>query len=113
MVEQTFQLDAIFHSLADPIRRDILSRVMRHELSIGELVEKYEVSFAAISKHIRVLENARLISKRRQGKKYMVALAPEAIEQADQYLEQYRLAWESRYNKLENILAKGDNNGQN
>jgi len=113
MVEQTLPLDAIFHSLADPIRRDILRRVIPHELSISELAEKYEVSFAAISKHIGVLEKAKLIHKRREGKKYMVALAPEALEQADQCLEQYRLMWESRYNKLEILLNKGDSHGQN
>lgn len=107
MVEQTIQLDNIFHSLSDPIRRDILRRVMQCELSVSELVEKYEVSFAAISKHLKVLEKAHLIHKRKEGKKYMVALAPEALQQADKYLEQYRLMWESRYTKLDTLL-KGD-----
>lgn len=107
MVEQTMQLDAIFHSLSDPIRRDILQRVSLSELSVGELVEKYEVSFAAISKHIKVLEKANLIRKRKEGKKYMVALSPEAIKSADEYLEQYRLMWESRYDKLDTLLKGG------
>lgn len=107
MVEQTIQLDAIFHSLADPIRRDILHRVMQCELSVGELVEKYQVSFAAISKHISVLEKASLIRKRKEGKNTMVALRPETLEQADKYLEQYRLMWESRYDKLDNLLQEG------
>lgn len=111
MVEQTLQLDAVFHSLADPIRRDILQRVQRAELSVGELVEKYDVSFAAISKHIKVLEKAQLVRKRKEGKKYMVALAPDALEQADRYLEQYRMMWEHRYNKLELLLQEGDGNG--
>jgi DNA-binding transcriptional ArsR family regulator len=106
MVEQTSQLDSIFRSLADPIRRDILNRVTKRELSVGELVEKYEVSFAAISKHLKVLERANLILKRKEGKKYMVALAPEAFEEAHEYLEQYRQMWESRYNKLEAILKE-------
>lgn len=107
MVEQTIQLDNIFHSLADPIRRDILRRVMECELSVGELVEKYEVSFAAISKHLKVLEKAQLVKRRKEGKRHMVALAPEALEQADKYLEQYRMMWESRYNKLDTLLQEG------
>jgi len=104
MVEQTLQLDSIFHSLADPIRRDMLRRVMQRELSVGELVQKYEVSFAAISKHVKVLEKANLIRKRKEGKKYMITLAPDTLQQADKYLDQYRNMWESRYNKLETIL---------
>jgi len=107
MVEQTVQLDNIFHSLADPIRRDILRRVMECELSVSELVEKYSVSFAAISKHLKVLEKAQLIQKRKEGKKYMVALAPGALEEADRYLEQYRRMWEGRYNKLDALLQEG------
>jgi DNA-binding transcriptional ArsR family regulator len=104
MVEQTLQLDAVFHSLSDPIRRDILHRVMECELSVSELVEKYSVSFAAISKHLKVLERAQLIRKRKEGKKSMVALAPGALEEADRYLEQYRRMWDSRYDKLDQLL---------
>lgn len=108
MVEQTLQLDTIFHCLSDPTRRDILHRVRQHELSVSELVKNYDVSFAAISKHLSVLEKAKLIKKRREGKKYMVALAPEALKEADNYLEQYRLLWQSRYDKLETLLRKGE-----
>ena len=106
MVEQTIQLDAIFHSLSDPIRRGILRRLMECELSVGELVEKYQVSFAAISKHIKVLETAKLVRKRKEGKKYTVALQPETREAADKYLEQYRAMWESRYKKLDTLLQE-------
>jgi DNA-binding transcriptional ArsR family regulator len=107
MVEQTMQLDDIFHSLSDPIRRDILRRVMECELSVGELVDKYQVSFAAISKHIKVLEKANLVRNRKEGKKYMVTLRPETLEEVDTYLEQYRLMWESRYDKLDSLLKEG------
>jgi DNA-binding transcriptional ArsR family regulator len=107
MVEYTFQLDSIFHSLADPIRRDILRRVASNDLSVGELAEKYAVSFAAVSKHLKVLEKARLISKKKEGKKQIVTLAPSALEGADEYLEQYRLLWQSRHDKLEQLLKEG------
>lgn len=106
MVEQAMELDLIFHSLADPTRRDILSRVARAEHSIGELVENYHISFAAISKHLIVLEKAKLIVKRREGKKQMVTLAPGALMTADEYLEQYRQMWEQRFDKLDYLLKE-------
>jgi DNA-binding transcriptional ArsR family regulator len=106
MVEQAFVLDSIFHSLADPTRRDILARVARAELSVSELVDKYDVSFAAISKHLNVLEKAKLIVKRREGKRHMVTLAPGALMTADEYLEQYRQMWEQKFNKLDQILKE-------
>lgn len=104
MVEQT--LDTIFSSLADPTRRDILARVARVELSVSELVQQYNMSFAAISKHIKVLERAQLIIKRREGKKHMVSLAPGALMSADEYLEQYRMMWQSRHDKLDQLLKE-------
>ena len=108
MVEYTFQLDSIFNSLADPIRRDILQHVARAEYSVGELVQKYDVSFAAISKHLKVLESANLIRKRKEGKQRMVSLAPGALQSADEYLEQYRVMWQSRHDKLEQLLKEGE-----
>lgn len=108
MVEYAVQLDTIFHSLSDPIRRDILRRVAECELSMSELAQKYDVSFAAISKHTKVLQQARLIRKRKEGKKYMVALVPETMRDADEYLEQYRLMWQSRHDKLDLLLKEGE-----
>lgn len=104
MVEYTLQLDNIFASLSDPTRRDILSRVARCELSVGELAAHYNLTFAAISKHLKVMERACLITKRKDGKKQMVSLAPEALMSADEYLEQYRRMWQSRYDKLETLI---------
>lgn len=108
MVEYTYQLDSIFYSLADPIRRDILARVARSEYSVGELVAFHHVSFAAISKHLKVLEEACLIRKRKEGRKHMVSLAPGALQSADEYLEQYRLMWQGRYNKLDSLVSEGE-----
>lgn len=104
MVEYTAQLDSVFASLADPTRRDILARVARAELSIGDLVERYNLTFAAISKHLMVMERANLIVKRREGRKQMVTLAPDALKSADEYLEQYRQMWQSRYDKLDELI---------
>ncbi len=104
MVEYTVQLDSIFASLSDPTRRDILSRVANAELSISELVASYDISFAAISKHLKVMERAKLIVKRKEGKKQMVSMAPGALMSADEYLEQYRRMWQSRYDKLDMLI---------
>lgn len=107
MVERALQLDSTFHSLADPIRRDMLYRLAGYELSVGELAQKYDVSFAAVSKHLKVLEKARLVRKRKEGKKYMVALVPETLQEADVYLRRYQQMWESRYAKLDQLLKEG------
>lgn len=112
MVEYTFDtplsLDTIFSSLADATRRDILFRVARSELTVSEIAEDYNISLAAVSKHLKVLEKARLIIKRRRGKEQLVTLSPTALQSADDYLEQYRLLWEQRYNRLEDLLnSKG------
>ena len=104
MVEYAFHLDSVFSSLADPTRRDILARVARREYSVGELVAHHDISFAAISKHLKVLEDACLIRKRKEGRKHMVSLAPGALKSADEYLEQYRQMWQSRYDKLDTVL---------
>jgi len=104
MVEYSYQLDSIFASLADPTRRDIISRVARREYSVGELVAHYDVSFAAISKHLKVLEEACLIRKRKEGRKHMVSLTPSALKSADEYLQEYRQMWQSRYDKLDKVL---------
>ena len=107
MVERTIELDTIFASLADPTRRDILARVARGELSVGDIAAEYDISFAAISKHLNVLASAKLVVKRREGKKQMVSLSPEALHSADEYLEQYRQLWGQKFNKLDELL-KGD-----
>jgi len=107
MVEYALQLDTIFQSLADPTRRDMLRRLAGYELSVGELAGKYDVSFAAISKHLKVLERAKLVRKRKEGKKYMVALVPDTLKEADEYLRQYQQMWESRYDKLDTLLKEG------
>jgi len=106
MVEYTLSLDSIFSSLADPTRRDILMRLSNRELSVGEVAKPYNLTFAAISKHLKVLERASLIIKRRRGKEQMVSLAPQALADAAEYLQWYRQLMAARYDSLENYLSK-------
>ena len=104
MVERVKQLDSIFSSLGDPTRRDILQRVSRKSLNIGEIARSYPVSFAAVAKHIQVLTHARLVTKTRQGKLQVVSINSEPLNSAMRYLEQYRPLWEQRLDRLSAFL---------
>lgn len=104
MVECSLDLDLIFGSLANPIRRDILRRGAREELTVGDMAKSYNVSFAAISKHLQVLEKAKLIIKRRRGRQQVVSLSPEAFVDAASYLREYERLWNGRLDNLERYL---------
>jgi DNA-binding transcriptional ArsR family regulator len=110
MVEYTLDLNSVFGSLADPTRRDILQRLLKGEQSIGELAKEYHLTFAAVSKHLKVLEKAKLIMKQRRGKQQMVRIAPQALADADEYLRQYKALWESRFDALESLLEQEKHN---
>lgn len=89
MVEYTSHIDAIFGALADPVRRDILERVYGAELTVGEIAIEYDMSLAAVSKHLKVLSDADLIQKRRDGKYQYVRTRPIGMKPALDYLLQY------------------------
>jgi DNA-binding transcriptional ArsR family regulator len=97
-------LDSVFGSLSDPTRRDILRRVATRELSVNEVAEPYEVSLAAISKHLKVLEKAELIVRRRRGKQQLVQLAPDALTDASEFLDFYKSFAAERMDSLANFL---------
>ena len=104
MVEYEAVLDRTFGSLANASRRDMLRRVARDQLSVSELSERYDLTFAAVSKHLKVLEEAELITREKRGKLHLVRLAPEALVPATTYLEQYKELWEDRLDSLERYL---------
>ncbi len=104
MVEHSLTLDSIFGSLADATRRDILKRVSKEELSIGDLAVRYKLSFAAIAKHIQILTMAKLVTKRRAGKQQIVSVVPKTVEVALNHLEQYEKLWEARFDSLDDLL---------
>jgi DNA-binding transcriptional ArsR family regulator len=106
MVECNPGLDLVFASLADATRRDILQRVAERELSVGEIASSYDISLAAVSKHLVVLERARLVAKRREGKLQIATLSPPALSDASARLERYRDIWESRLDRLESYLEQ-------
>ncbi len=109
MVEYITELDEVFHCLGDATRRDILKRVAlagqaHRELSVSEVAAPYDVTLAAISKHLMILEKAKLIRKRREGNHNFIRLTPRALKDADTYLQRYRELWEDRLNRLEDLL---------
>ncbi len=106
MVESTAQLDLLFQALSDSTRRRILSLVAETELSIGEIAVHFDLTFGAISKHIKVLENARLVAKRRRGKEQVVLIVPSSVEVAKHHLERYAEIWADRFDQLEDILKE-------
>jgi DNA-binding transcriptional ArsR family regulator len=106
MNEATLNLNSIFSSLADPTRRDIVRRLATSELTVGQIAEPYPLTFAAISKHLQILERARLVIKRRQGKQQYVQLAPQTFAGAAEYFDWYRNLWEQRFDSLEEYLNK-------
>lgn len=104
MVEHTLQLDSIFGSLSDATRRDILKRVAKKELSVSEVAKPYDLTLAAVSKHLKILEKAKLVVKRRKGKKQFVKMSPAAIKDAAEYLKRYEDMWNDRFDSLEKYL---------
>jgi DNA-binding transcriptional ArsR family regulator len=108
MVEQnSVYLNNLFGSLADPVRRDILRRLINARYTISQLAEQYDISFAAVAKHLTVLERAKLIHKEQKGRERFVSISPEAVKDATYYLMQYEKLWEDRFSRVDTIL-KGD-----
>jgi DNA-binding transcriptional ArsR family regulator len=111
MVESS-TLDTLFMALADSTRRSILEQVAKAEMSIGEIARQYKLTFAAVSKHIKVLERANLITKRRRGKEQVVIIVPSTLGVAREHIERYATMWNDRFNNLEALL-KEEHHGQN
>lgn len=97
-------LDNMFMALADTTRRSILELVAKSELSIGEIARHFSLTFAAVSKHIKVLERANLITKRRRGKEQVVIIMPDTLGIARDQIERYAQMWGDRFDRLESLL---------
>ncbi len=108
MVER---LDATFHALADPTRRGMLATLALGEKSIGELAEPFAMSFAGASKHVKVLEGAGLIARRKVGRTQLCTLKAEPLGEADRWLRQWEQFWTLRLDQLEALIAEDKANG--
>jgi len=99
-------LDARFAALADPTRRAILKRLVKGEATVTELARPFPVSQPAITKHLKVLERAGLISRSRDAQRRPCRLRPEAIKDVADWTETYREFWEERYDRLDSYLEQ-------
>ncbi len=106
MMTQTDDLDRIFQALSDSTRRSILRQVTKGEQTITDLARPHDLTFAAVSKHLKVLEAARLIARRREGSFQMISLNPEALKTADQWLRFYQRFWTTRLDALKSLLEE-------
>jgi len=99
-------MDRIFGALADPTRRDIVVRVLRGEASVSVLADSYAMSFAAVQRHVAVLERAGLVSKERRGRERLVRGDVHTIRAAARLLDEYEEIWRGRIGRLEAILTE-------
>ncbi len=95
----------LFHALADATRRDIVRRAMRGDHSVSALASHYPMSFAAVQKHVAVLERAGLVTKRKRGREQLVETDIETIRRANQLLEELEAVWRSRIDRADEIIA--------
>jgi DNA-binding transcriptional ArsR family regulator len=103
-MEATRHLDAVFAALADPTRRAIIARLAAGEASVNELAEPFTMSQPAISKHLKVLERAGLISRSRSAQRRPRRLEATRLREATHWLERYRKLWEGNYRRLDALL---------
>ena len=104
------QLSRIFTALADPTRRDIVTRLSHGDATVGRLAESYDVSVQAVSKHLKVLEEAGLVSRTRDAQRRPCHLEAEVLDLATRWIERYRRQAEERFRRLDAVLAALDDN---
>jgi DNA-binding transcriptional ArsR family regulator len=97
-------LSATLSALSDPTRRSILSRLAAGSATVGELAEPFHISQQAVSKHLAHLQRARLVEKRREGRRHVCSLRPAPFKEVSELVEQYRLFWEQALDRLEAYL---------
>jgi DNA-binding transcriptional ArsR family regulator len=105
-MKQAERLNATFAALADPTRRAILKRLAASEASVLELARPFKMSQPAISKHLRVLERAGLISRGRDGQRRPCRIEAKPLAEADAWLEEYRRIWEANFQRLDTLLEE-------
>lgn len=104
MVED--RLDTTFRALADPTRRGMLATLALGDKSIGELAEPFAMSFAGASKHVRVLEDAGLVARRKLGRTHLISIDAKPLEEAERWMRQWEKFWTVRLDRLEAVLEQ-------
>lgn len=101
------EVDRLFRALADRTRRDIVRRTLLGEVTVSQLAGSYDMSFAAVQKHVAVLEGAGLITKHPHGRERLVRGNPETIRRARDLLDQFEQVWRGRIDRLDALLSEG------
>jgi DNA-binding transcriptional ArsR family regulator len=101
------EIDRLFQALADATRRDIVARALTGEHSVSGLAAHYAMSFAAVQKHVAVLERACLVTKEKRGREQIVRVNLEAVRRARRLLDEYEAIWRQRVDRISDILAEG------
>lgn len=99
-------VDDLFHALADATRRDIVRRCLAGEASVSRLADAYPMSFAAVQKHVAVLERSGLVGKERRGREQLVRTDPDAVGRARRALEELEAEWRGRVDRMSDLLAE-------
>lgn len=99
-------LDDVFGALAHPTRRAILAQLRERDATAGELAEPFDVSLPTISKHLKVLEDAELITRRVEGRVHTLSLDPKPLQEVERWLERYAEAWRKRLDRLDTYLEE-------
>jgi DNA-binding transcriptional ArsR family regulator len=107
MVVGDESIDELFRALADPTRRDIVRRCAAGEPSVSRLADAYPMSFAAVQKHVAVLERAGLVTKERRGREQLVRTEAGAVGRARRALDELEATWRGRVTRMSNLLAPG------
>ena len=105
------QADLLFHALADATRRDIVGVVMHGGQSVSDLARRYPMSFAAVQKHVAVLERAGLVSKHRRGRERIVRGRIDSVRTANRLLDELEDVWRDRMRRFGDVLAEPDEGG--
>ena len=98
--------DRLFHALADATRRDIVAIVLHEEQNVSDLARRYPMSFAAIQKHVAVLERAELVTKQRRGREQLVRANVDALRRAHTLLDGIEVVWRERLDRIEAVLTQ-------
>ena len=110
MVEE--RLDTTFRALADPTRRGMIASLALGDKSIGELAEPFAMSFAGASKHVKVLEDAGLVARRRRGRTHLISIDARPLEEAERWMRQWERFWNSRLDRLQALVESGKEKGK-
>ncbi|MFG1815995.1 ArsR/SmtB family transcription factor [Kribbella sp. NPDC049174] len=110
MVVDEVVVDRLLHALADTTRRDIVRRCLAGEASVSRLAEAYPMSFAAVQKHVAVLERAGLVTKQRSGREQLVSTDVDAVRRAREALDQLEATWRGRVDRMSDLLTETEGN---